>query len=60
MGMGKPDVCRTTELALPIPAFRSIRKNDKGTPSLNYRVQAMRLQDCGKRKGKKKKYCHKL
>jgi hypothetical protein len=30
MGMGKPDVCRITELSLPIPAVRSIRKRDNG------------------------------
>jgi hypothetical protein len=34
MGMGKPAVCRTTELALPIPAVRSIRKKDNETGGL--------------------------
>jgi hypothetical protein len=32
--MGKPTVCRTTELSLPIPASVQKKKNNKGTEGL--------------------------
>jgi hypothetical protein len=36
MGMGKPDVCRTTELALPIPASVQKKKRSGFTGLLDY------------------------
>jgi hypothetical protein len=47
MGMGKPTVCRTTELTLPYPR-QSIRKED--TPSLKLGSAdkgIIRQPDCG-------------